>query len=244
VPILIISDIHSNLEALEAVLEDARGSYDRILCLGDLVGYGADPNPVLEWARSAVSAIVRGNHDRACVGLDDLEAYNPAARLSAIWTRRELTAENRLYLEHLPRGPFHVKDPRCSFDLTHGSPLDEDDYLVNPADVQHLRPYLDFAATFFGHTHLQGGFLLARAGVKRLQPDRVLELESDHRYLINPGSTGQPRDGDPRAAYLLFSPETRTVEYRRVAYNIAKAAMKIRVAGLPEILAARLYEGT
>ncbi len=105
-PYLIVSDIHANLEALEAVLADAHGRYDRILCLGDLAGYGADPNAVIEWAHAHAAAIVRGNHDKACCGLDPLEHYHPAARASAMWTRSVLTPENIDYLEKLPRGTF------------------------------------------------------------------------------------------------------------------------------------------
>ncbi len=104
-PYLILSDVHANQEALEAVLKDARGLYDRVLCLGDLVGYGADPNYVAEWMRQNVAAVVRGNHDKVCVGLDPVEVYNPAARASAEWTRAALTPENFAYLEKLPRGP-------------------------------------------------------------------------------------------------------------------------------------------
>jgi predicted phosphodiesterase len=243
---LIVSDIHGNLEALEAVLGDARGRYDRILCLGDLVGYGADPNYVAEWVRSNVASVIRGNHDRACTGTDSLENFNPAARASAFWTRGVLTPDNSSYLEHLPRGPLHVNPDGISeggFDLVHGSPLDEDEYLVGVEDVQFLREYLDIKLTFFGHTHLQGGFLLAPRSVKRFVPDRVLQLEPDYYYLINPGSVGQPRDGDPRAAYALYSPEDRIVEYGRVPYDIGKAAAKILHAELPESLAMRLFEG-
>ena len=241
--ILILSDIHGNLEALEAVLADARGHYDRIVCLGDLVGYGADPNAVVEWARAnlaatAFSAIVRGNHDKACSGHDALEHYNSAARASAVWTRGVLTAENLEYLEKLPRGPLRYED----FDLVHGSPVDEDDYLITLSDVAPLRGYLEAPATFFGHTHVQGGFLLARGGVKTIVT-ATLELEADRFYLLNPGAVGQPRDGDPRAAYALYWPERGVVEYRRAGYDIDKAAGKILDAGLPEVLGARLYEG-
>lgn len=243
-PYLIVSDIHGNHEALTATLADAQGLYDRIFCLGDLVGYGADPNIVAEWAHAETAATVRGNHDRACVGTDPLEGYNPSARLSAIWTRGVLTAENRAYLERLPRGPVRITEGgNGGFDLAHGSPLDEDDYLIAPVDLRFMRPYLETQLTFFGHTHVQGGFLLSRNGVKRLDADAVLEMEPDHFYLVNPGSVGQPRDGDPRAAYALYSPETRTIEYRRVAYDVAKAASKILGAGLPPPLAARLFEG-
>ena len=243
---LILSDIHGNYEALEAVLEDARGRYDRILCLGDLVGYGADPNPVAEWAKSNVASIVRGNHDRACTGTDSLEYFNPSARASAVWTRGVLTPGNSNYLEHLARGPLRVTPNGVSsegFDLVHGSPLDEDEYLVGLEDVQFLGEYLETKLTFFGHTHLQGGFMLAPRSVSRLLMNRVVQLEPDYYYLINPGSVGQPRDGDPRAAYALYSPEDRTVEFRRVPYDIGKAAAKILEAELPESLAMRLFEG-
>lgn len=243
---LILSDIHGNYDALEAVLGDARGRYDRILCLGDLVGYGAEPNQVVEWTKSNVASVVRGNHDRACSGRDLLEGFNPAARASAFWTRGVLTPENEGYLERLPQGPLCVVPdgvPNGNFDLVHGSPLDEDEYLVGPDDVRFLADYLDTKLTFFGHTHLQGGFLLTPRNVKRFTPDRILQLEPDYFYLINPGSVGQPRDGDPRAAYALYSPQDRTVEYGRVPYDIGKAAAKILQAELPESLAMRLFEG-
>ena len=248
-PYLIVSDIHANYDALEAVLEDARGRYDSLLCLGDLVGYGAEPNQVAEWVKSNVASVIRGNHDRACTGTDLLEYFNPAARASAFWTRGALTPGNWNYLEHLARGPLRVTPPGVSggldegFDLVHGSPLDEDEYLVGVDDVQFLSDYLDTKLTFFGHTHLQGGFLLAGRSVKRLISDQPLQLEPDYHYLINPGSVGQPRDGDPRAAYALYWPENRTVEYRRVPYDIGKAAAKILQAELPESLATRLFEG-
>ena len=238
-PYLIVSDIHANQEALQAVLADARGQYDRILCLGDLAGYGADPNAVIEWARSSVAAIVRGNHDKMCCGLDLLEHYNPAAQASAIWSQAAMAPENLRYLANLPRGPLRYQG--C--DLVHGSPLDEDEYLISPGDVAGIRTELATQLTFFGHTHVQGGFLAARGGVQRIGPGRALELEPAHYYLVNPGAVGQPRDGDPRAAYALYSPEAQVVEYRRVAYDVDQAATKILAAGLPEILAARLYQG-
>ena len=237
---LIVSDIHANLEALEAVLADARGQYDQILCLGDLVGYGADPNAVIDWARENVTAIVRGNHDKICCGRDLLENYNPAALAAAVWTRMALRPENLAYLEQLARGPLRYDG--C--DLVHGSPGDEDEYLVGVGDAALIRPLLEAQLTFFGHTHVQGGFLVARGGTKSIAPVRTIELEPDHFYLLNPGAVGQPRDGDPRAAYLLYAPEERVLEYRRVDYRVDAAASKIRAAGLPDSLAARLYAGT
>lgn len=244
-PHLIVSDIHGNSEGLEAALADAQGRYDHIYCLGDVVGYGADPNLVADWARTQTAATVRGNHDRACVGADVLEGFNPSARMSALWTRSVLTAANREYLERLPRGPLRIVNgtPNGGFDLAHGSPLDEDDYLIAPADLRFMRQYLETQVTFFGHTHVQGGFRLGRTGVMQLNPDSVLELEPDYFYLINPGSVGQPRDGDPRAAYALYSPEDRTIEFRRTPYDVARTASKILEAGLPPPLAARLFEG-
>ncbi len=125
-PFLILSDIHGNLEALNAVLADAEGRYDRILCLGDLVGYGADPNAIVAWARDNVGAIVRGNHDKVCIGLQPCDTYNAAAQASARWTQTELTPAHREYLERLPRGPL----PYEGVDLVHGSPADEDEYLL------------------------------------------------------------------------------------------------------------------
>lgn len=239
-PYLILSDIHANIEALSAVLAEAAGRYDEILCLGDLVGYGADPNAVTKWSRENVAAIVRGNHDKACCGRESLEDYRPAASASAIWTNRQLSEENFDYLDRLARGPLRYED----FDLAHGSPADEDEYVMSVADAARLRDSLGARVTFFGHTHVQGGFLVARRSAKRIEPESVLEIEPDHEYLINPGAVGQPRDGDPRAAYAIYTPERRTVEYCRANYDIGKAAAKVRAAGLPESLAQRLFTGT
>jgi predicted phosphodiesterase len=243
-PFLIVSDIHANLEALQAVLDHARGRYDRILCLGDLVGYGADPNAIVDWSRENAAVVIRGNHDRASAaedpsGFDTIETFNPTAQTSTHWTRNALLPENRTYLEALPRGPV----PYGGVDLVHGSPADEDEYVVAVSDAAPLLASLGAPLTFFGHTHRQGGFRLARRTTHALPPDRTLELEPDYFYLVNPGSVGQPRDADPRAAYAVYSPEERAVEFRRVAYDVDRAAAKIRAAGLPDFLAARLHEG-
>jgi predicted phosphodiesterase len=243
-PFLILSDIHANLEALQAVLDDAGGRYERILCLGDLVGYGADPNAIVEWTRENVAVAIRGNHDRASAaedpsGFDTIETFNPAAQTSTHWTRRALLPENRAYLEALPRGPLFYK----GVDLVHGSAADEDEYVVTASDAAPLLDSLGAPLTFFGHTHKQGGFRLSPRTTRPVPPERTLELEPDYFYLINPGSVGQPRDGDPRAAYAVYSPEERTVEFCRVAYDVDRAAAKIRAAGLPDFLAARLHEG-
>jgi len=240
---LILSDIHGNLEALEAVLADAEGLYDCILCLGDVVGYGADPNAVTEWTREEASAVVRGNHDRACAGTESLENFNPHARASAIWTRRALTPENRQYLDQLQRGPLRIEEPLGQFLLVHGSPVDEDQYLSSMDDGALMEGHLELAVNFFGHTHVQGGFRLAPDGIARIRSAQPLQMREGYDYLINPGAVGQPRDGDARAAYALYSIEDQVVEYRRAEYDVARAAAKIRAAGLPEVLAARLFEG-
>jgi diadenosine tetraphosphatase ApaH/serine/threonine PP2A family protein phosphatase len=224
-------------------MRDAAGRYDTMLCLGDLVGYGANPNEVVSSIRANANFVIRGNHDKVSIEQDAVEEYSPAAQTSTHWTRTVLNAETRDFLKNLARGPLRVD----GFDLVHGSPLDEDDYLISPGDVAPLRGVLDARVTFFGHTHVQGAFLLARGGIRRILPgwaiDDVLTLEPDHYYLINPGSVGQPRDMDPRAAYAIYTPEQRTIEFRRVSYNVGRAAQKILDAGLPSGLAARLFEG-
>ena len=242
---LILSDIHGNWEALEAVLARAETSrFQSIVCCGDVVGYGADPDAVTEWVRGNVKAIIRGNHDKVCAGLDDMEWFNPVAQASAVWTQGVMKADNLGYLRDLIRGPERVN----GFQILHGSPLDEDEYVVTEQDVAQVAPYLDCDVSFFGHTHLQGAFLCHRNGVKQLlaaqgEAERTIQLEPDANYMINPGSVGQPRDGDPRAAYAIYSSEEHTVEFCRVAYDIDRAAAKIRAAGLPDFLAARLSIG-
>ncbi len=233
---LIISDIHANWDALDAVLTHADGSYDLVLNCGDLVGYGPEPNRVVDWCRATNAAVVRGNHDKAAVGLTDLEWFNPVAKAAALWTAGMLTDENRAYLATLPMGPRMVQD----FDILHGSPEDEDEYLVEPSDVAGIIP--EHALSFFGHTHLQGGFLLHRMGVRSLSSTSLF-VDDTAAYLVNPGSVGQPRDGDPRAGYALYDSSSRTVEYHRIEYDIMLTARKIVEAGLPEVLGLRLFRG-
>ena len=242
---LILSDIHANWEALEAVLAQAQSNYDRIVCCGDVVGYGANPDVVTEWVRDNVANIVRGNHDKACAGLEDLEWFNAIARASALWTQEVMKPDNIGYLRDLAKGPERID----GFQIVHGSPLDEDEYVVSEQDVAQVAPYLDSAVSFFGHTHLQGGFHCHRNGVRRLKTvegdsdTEVLDLESEASYLINPGSVGQPRDGDRRAAYAIYDPEAGLVTLCRAEYDVPSAQRKIMEAGLPELLALRLDAG-
>jgi len=244
---LILSDIHANWDALEAVLSQAEEQYDRVICCGDVVGYGADPDAVTDWVRQNVNGIVRGNHDKACAGLEDLEWFNPLARVAALWTQSATHPRNIEYLRQLSRGPEHIN----GFQILHGSPLDEDEYVISELDAAHAAPYLDSSVSFFGHTHVQGGFLCHRNGVKRLRKPHcsgvegdALGLEKDASYLINPGAVGQPRDGDPRAAYAIYDAAQNLVTFYRAAYDVASAQRKIVAAGLPELLASRLAIGT
>ncbi len=242
-PYLILSDLHANREALDAVLEDAAKArpegFEATLCLGDLVGYGADPGYAIEWARTSTQAVIRGNHDKLCCGLDAPELYNASAQSSAVWTSQALKPDEFEYLRALGRGPLRFD----GFDLVHGSPRDEDEYLIQPSHADEVRPYVDGQLTFFGHTHVQGGFLIAHGGTMVIPTARELELEPDHCYLVNPGSVGQPRDRDPRAAYAIYYDKERYVEFRRVEYDIEAASKKILAAGLPSNLASRLFEG-
>jgi len=243
---LILSDIHSNWEALEAVLADAANRYDEIVCCGDIVGYGADPNASIVWVRDHAATIVRGNHDRAATGTDDIEWFNPAARAATLWTQSKLTAANLSYLKNLPRGPLAGD----GFQVAHGSPLDEDDYIVTPGQAAQLYGYLASSVTFFGHSHLQGGFLLRRSGTQPVgqvpasREEMEIRIPDDSTALVNPGSVGQPRDGDPRAAYALYSPEEKLIRYRRVHYDLETAQGKIINSGLPDVLAYRLSLGS
>jgi predicted phosphodiesterase len=233
---LILSDIHANWDALDAVLTYAEGKYDVVLNCGDLVGYGPEPNRVVEWCRATNAVLVRGNHDKAAVGLADLEWFNPIAKASALWTMEILTDENRGYLATLPAGPVTVQD----FELFHGSPLDEDEYLIEPADLDGITP--ERTLSFFGHTHLQGGFLIHRNGIRRIAEESLF-VDETAAYFVNPGSVGQPRDHDPRAAFAIYDSETHRVDYHRVEYDVARTAAKIIEAGLPEVLGFRLFRG-
>jgi predicted phosphodiesterase len=244
---LLLSDIHSNLEALEACLELAAGKYEQALCLGDLVGYGPDPNAVIERTRTLAKVIIRGNHDRACAGLDDASDFNPLARWATKWTREALSPEHFEFLRSLPSGPVVVDQ----FQLVHGSPLDEDEYLLGAKQALPLLRVQEMQTICFGHTHFQGGFMLSssrhfqsiRMPLTQTSPAWTLFLEADGRYLINPGSLGQPRDGDWRAAFAIFDSEQRAVEFYRTPYDLAKTQGKMHEAGLPEPLIRRLEFG-
>ena len=242
---LVVSDLHANWHALEAVLSDADGEYEQIVCCGDLVGYNAQPSRVLEWTRQNCMAVIRGNHDKVVAGLEDIEWFNDVAQIAARWTMKQLTEDQLMFLRELPKGPYKLEH----FSLYHGSPRDEDEYVVSGREAAGCFESLELPLNFFGHTHLEGGFFKTRGrlgAIPQLKKDEcewVFELESDTSYLINPGSVGQPRDGDPRASYAIFDSEQRLLTLRRVAYPIEATAEEIRRAGLPDVLAFRLFQG-
>jgi len=244
---LILSDIHSNLEALEKCLGLAKGKFDQVICLGDLVGYGPDPKAVIDRVREVANVIVRGNHDKACCGITDAEDFNIWARLATVWTRNELTPEHVAFLRGLPQGPVTVD----GFVFVHGSAADEDDYILGAADAVPALKAQTTPSIYFGHTHVQGGFMVGPEGRYqsiecKSEEDglaKTLPLEEKGRYLINPGSVGQPRDRNWRAAFAILDAEKHQVEYYRTAYDVPKTQEKMRKASLPDPLVRRLELG-
>jgi len=242
---LIISDLHSNLEALAAVLASVkRKKFDRVLVLGDLVGYGANPNQIVNIIRRMKQAVViRGNHDKVACGLESGDNFNRAAMQSALWTRKKLTPENRAYLAHLPQGPLIIDDHLM---VSHGTPIDEDAYLFSDYDAYEVFMTMDFELCFFGHTHLPVIYAVSNQRLYTFRPndDRVkIQLVNGFKYLINPGSVGQPRDKNPMASFAIFDSASRSITFKRAEYFIPKAQEKILRAGLPQSLANRLAVG-
>jgi predicted phosphodiesterase len=252
--VLILSDIHANLEALNAVLA-AAGEWDALWNLGDMVGYGASPNQVLNKIRPLATLTVRGNHDRVCSGLTSSLTFNPTARAAAKWTLEHLNPDNLLWLRTLPQGPLQPEqqspeEPLVT--LAHGSPLNEDQYIMTMRDAWAPLQQMTTAITFVGHTHIQGGFSQKEHDWHELRPRYHSHNDADTwtmpilagtRNLINPGSVGQPRDCDWRAAFAIYDSEQREVIYHRVPYDLRRAQSRILMARLPERLAARLREG-
>jgi predicted phosphodiesterase len=242
---LILSDIHSNLDALEAVLASVHGEWDRLLVLGDLVGYGGEPNGVINRIRALDPvAVIRGNHDKAACGIDDASNFNQIAKYAAMWTGEALTEDNRAYIHDLPPGPKLIDD---HVEICHGSPFDEDHYIFDAEDAQRAIDASERQLCLFGHTHLPVIFQNDGQTLEGFIPEGdlpvVLKLREGTKYAVNPGSVGQPRDGDARAAFALYMPDTLTLELRRVPYAIDAAQRRIIVAGLPASLANRLAVG-
>jgi predicted phosphodiesterase len=242
---LVLSDVHGNVDALDAVLAKVRRKrFDAVLMLGDVVGYGAAPNQVIERLRDLAPPTfsVRGNHDKVATGIDSGAEFNEVALAAARWTGRRMTPAYRRWVRDLPRGPREVAPDLA---ICHGSPLDEDVYVFSDYDAEQIFAAHPPRVTFFGHTHITSAFIATPSGVRvrPLRGEGRLVLDPTERYLLNPGSIGQPRDRDPRASYMTYDARRGVVRWYRVAYPVARAQERIRRAGLPGVLADRLAAG-
>lgn len=243
---LILTDIHANVHALDGCLAHAQTrGYDKTIVLGDVVGYGADPNAVIDRVQSLVPvAIVRGNHDKVACGLEQAEGFNAVAKSAAVWTLETLRPEHREWLASLPQGPRDVDD---LIQICHGSPFDEDAYVFDELDALRALKVTTRPLCLFGHTHFPVTFEQMPGTVETIGPaatrEAIIPIRPEAKYLLNPGAVGQPRDGDPRAAYAIVDVEQRQVELWRVQYAVEAAQAAIMDAGLPEVLAARLAVG-
>ena len=241
---LILSDVHANLEALDTVLA-AAGTYDHVLMLGDLVGYGANPNEVIERLRALPSVtFIRGNHDKAATRQASVEHFNHLAKFAVQWTTDQLTPENFEWLAALPVGPLAVDE---LIEICHGAPFDEDAYIFDELDAVRALKVSTRPLCLFGHTHYPVTFELSSDSFDMVGPaaagEMQVQMRNGSKYLVNPGSIGQPRDGDPRAAYAIADTVQLRVELFRLAYPVEETQEKILKAGLPEVLAQRLSVG-
>jgi len=244
VKVAILSDIHGNLQALEAVLADMRAAgAQQVYCLGDVVGYGANPNECCARVADLAEACVLGNHDEAALGQGSLEYFNSVAKMAALWTMKVMDAPTRDYLQRAPM-TFPLVAGEHQALLVHASPDHPADwhYIISEHDARAAFEHCTERLIFVGHSHAPGIFTLAGSEVGVLRT-AACTLAPGTRYLVNDGSVGQPRDGDPRAAWCLFDAQAGTLEVRRVAYDVGAAQAAIRGAQLPEILASRLAWG-
>ena len=240
--VLVLSDIHANLDALEAVLADA-GLYEVVWCLGDLVGYGPDPNGCADRMRELPDLVcLAGNHDKAALGQIDLEAFNPEARQALEWTRDSLSEENAAWLRGLPE-----RLVEGDFTLVHGSPRRPLwEYLLDSERARNAFAFYETPFCLVGHSHVALAFRLdGRSGrcSLHLPPQSPLIQLGPERTILNPGSAGQPRDQDPRASYALLDTDRLTWEWRRVGYDVRAVQIRMREQGMPARLVLRLAEG-
>ena len=243
---LVVSDLHANAEALRAVMTRMRRKkFEEVICLGDFVGYGAQPNQVLDVMRTmrGRKIYIRGNHDRVASGLDDANGFNQAAKAAALWTRDHLSPPNRRFLRDLTVGPVIHRGVL----LCHGSPYDEDEYVFNVHHAGQILALFGSPMILFGHTHLPAVFSIDDDQNVRgfaVRDETTVKLDPQRRYLINPGSVGQPRDRNPASSCIIVDTEKHTAQFFRVEYDIGKTQASILKAGLPQILASRLQYGT
>lgn len=235
----IFGDIHANLEALDAVLNDAaENGCNGYVCLGDIVGYNANPSECLEKVKELGCAVIKGNHDEDCIRENPMKDTNPIAREAQRWTYEQLSPEQREWLKDL-RYVRQVFD----FTIVHSS-LDQPQqmhYIINKFDAMASMAYQFTRLCFIAHTHIPQ--IYTKTDVVEPFEGSEIVLENGVKYLVNPGSVGQPRDGDWRASYAIFDLRSGTISLRRVEYDIATAQQKIKEAGLPDFLAQRLAEG-
>ena len=236
----ILSDVHGNLEALRAVLADAEQQADDVLCLGDMVGYGADPVACVDLLGTRARHVVAGNHEYGVTGRLPLSWFNPFARAAAEWTREQLDPGCASYLAALPLAA-EVDDAT----LVHASPRqpEEWEYLVDAEDGLTAFAAFTTRLCFVGHSHVPAVWSLGSSGPDYARGAVDMRLEAGRRYIVNVGSVGQPRDRDPRASYAVWDVDDRRVHVRRVPYDTAAARAKIASAGLPRFLGERLSAG-
>ena len=240
--VALLSDIHSNLEAFQAVTASlAAQPADEIIFLGDIVGYGANPNECIEMLRDLTGCMIAGNHDFAAIGKTDIRYFNPHAQEAIVWTKKKLTPENARFLSTLP-----LCGSGNGFFFVHSTPMHPQlwDYILMLSETGVSFDNFKEPLCFVGHSHCPTIFIQDRGGAVSETERSNITLEQDRRYIINTGSIGQPRDGNPLSSYGLYDTETKKYRLIRVAYDIARAQQKILDAGLPPFLAARLALGS
>jgi predicted phosphodiesterase len=241
---LIFSDIHSNLEAFEELLQlKVVKEADKCLFLGDLVGYGASPDETITLFREMGNiSSIRGNHDKVIANLESSSLFNPVAAFSAEWSKLHISQSNQDYLKNLKKGPEIVDH---FITICHGSTFDEDYYVFSMFEAVESFKFMETSIGFFGHTHFPVIYLMRneKIDIVQLSDETKIKLDPNTRYLINPGSIGQPRDKNSKSSFIIFDSTKKEIHFKRYTYKIKETQRKIREAGLPEILASRLETG-
>jgi predicted phosphodiesterase len=237
----IFSDVHSNLEALDAVVKAYQEErIDQYFCVGDVVGYATNPQECIQKVKSFTNIVIAGNHDWAAVDLFSTEFFNPLALEAIVWTKENLNQEDRSFLQSLK-----LTYQNDDFTLVHGTLENPEsfDYMIDVEAAEKTFSLLKTGICFVGHSHIAGVFMKDEAPGVSYQEDGSLNLKPSHKYIVNVGSVGQPRDGNPKAAYCVFDTEKRQIQIKRVAYDVGLTRHKILQAGLPSFLGDRLLQG-